>query len=70
MARFAIRYTETYGKTYYVEADTYEDACEKTREAIMHNKVDAPDICIDSGYEDETKYHLENLEDDDNLDIK
>ena len=27
MARYAIRYKETYARTYYVEADTYENAC-------------------------------------------
>lgn len=70
MARYAIRYKETYARTYYVEADTYEEGCEKIRHAIMKSKVEDPDICIDSGYEDETEYHLEHLEDDDYLDVK
>lgn len=70
MARFAIKYKETYARTYYVEADTYEDACEKTWEAIHEGKVKAPDICIGGNFEDETEYHVDCLEDDDQLDVR
>ena len=71
MARFAIRYKETYARTYYVEADTYEDACEKIWEAIHESKVKAPDVCIGGNFEDETNYHsVCDLNNDNNLDIR
>ena len=70
MARFAITYEETYARTYYVEADTYLKACNKLEDAIMNDKVDAPDICVNGVYKNVTEYHVESLKNDDYLDVK
>ena len=32
--KFAIEYRETYTDSYFVEADSYEEACEKIQDAI------------------------------------
>ena len=51
MKKFSIKYFETYSDTYEVEAETYEEACEKLGEMMCDGEVDGPEQCIDSGYE-------------------
>ena len=55
MKEFSIRYTETYSDVYNIEADTYEEACEKLKEMIIEDKLDGPMQCCDSSYEDVTE---------------
>ena len=55
MKEFTIEYTETYSDIYHIEADTYEEACEKLKEMIMEDKLDGPMQCCDSSYKDVTE---------------
>ena len=51
---FAISYTETYERGYFVKATSFDEACEKRGDAIMNGQVDGPEYCIDSSYLDTT----------------
>lgn len=48
---YEIYYTETYGETYYVQADSKEEAEDKLLMAIGEGKVNGPDNCVDSDME-------------------
>lgn len=54
MAIKAVTLTESYSRTYYVEADSYDEAKEKLDEAIREGKVDGPDECCSVEYKDDT----------------
>lgn len=70
MPRFAVRFQETYSKLYYVEAENFDDACEKLEDAMMNEEVDAPEDMWDSEYIDVTEAYIEDLKNDDLLDVK
>lgn len=58
----AVYYTETYCRTYFVEADDFPEACEKLQSAIEEGVVDGPECCCDSGYKNVTsEYAAEEL---------
>lgn len=44
--KYAIRYTETYARTYFVEAESYEESLEKLENALSTDSVDGPNYCI------------------------
>lgn len=70
MPRFAIEYSETYSKMYYVDADNYYEGVDKLQEAIREGTVEGPDQCTDSDYIDVTNEQYNwALADDHNLDI-
>lgn len=48
---YEIRYTETYARTYYVTADSFEEAKDKLFEMINDGKEKGPDECINSNFE-------------------
>lgn len=56
MKRFSVTYMEQYASIYEVNAESYEEACEKVGEAIANGNVEGPTICIDSGYEKDSEY--------------
>ena len=59
MAKFAIEYKETYSAQYIVEADSFEEACDKLTDAIQNDKVDAPEYCEYSTFIDNTGDYTE-----------
>lgn len=70
MPRFAIKYSETYSKVYYVDADNYYKGVDKLQEAIEEGTVNGPDQCSDSAYMNVSDKQDDGaLEDDRNLDI-
>ena len=71
MARFAILYTESYARTYFVEAADYDHAKDKLQQAMWDGNVDGPDECSDSSYMDvTTRFQRQDLNDDRNLDVE
>ena len=71
MARFAVKYTETFARLYYVEADDFDQACNKLADEILYGNVDAPDDCYDTIYEDLSDViAMHVLMDDNRLDVK
>lgn len=52
---FAINYSETYERTYFVAAENFEEAEELLSDALMHGKVQPPEYCIDSEYKNITE---------------
>lgn len=70
MARFAIEYSETYSRVYFVEADNFHNGVNKLQAAIMEGDVESPKQCSDSDYVDLTgSQDDETLKDDRILDI-
>lgn len=67
---FAVRYTETFHRVYYVKANDFEEAKEKVGNAIMYGRIDEPIECCDSNYEDVTADQPMHKLCDDYLDIK
>ena len=62
MVTYAINYMETYERTYFVKADSYDEAEEKLKNAIMEGEIDGPEYCVDSKYEDVTDcFSMEEL---------
>lgn len=53
--KFAIEYRETYTDSYFVEADSYEEACEKIQDAIQNGKLEGPENCWSSEFHDITQ---------------
>lgn len=51
MAKYAIRYSETYANTYVVEADSYAKAVDKLKEDIILGILPGPECCQDSEYQ-------------------
>lgn len=70
MARFAIKYYETYARTYYVEGNNFDEASDKLYNAIFEGKIDGPEECIDAETEDFTCDELLYYLDNNNLDVK
>ena len=60
MARYAIRYSETYSDTYIVEADSYTEAKEKVYDAICDNDVIGPEYCTECHFMDVSESYGEN----------
>lgn len=52
MAKYRIRYIESYQKWYEVEADNPKEAEEKLLDAIADGFEDGPEECYDSGCEE------------------
>lgn len=52
--KFAVKYTETLARTYFIEADSYEESLEKLAEALDENKISAPSYCINCAYSNKT----------------
>lgn len=46
----AIKYRETYESTYFIQADTFEEACEKLEDAIQNGKINGPEECVAAEY--------------------
>lgn len=66
---YAIKYTETYARTYFVDADLYDQAVEKLNQALQNDKIEGPNYCIDCGFFDVTNsYTGEEL--NKNIDVK
>lgn len=58
----AIKYRETYERIYFVQADTFDEACEKLEDAIQNGLVNGPYICSDSEYiNDSERWNLDYL---------
>ena len=67
----AINYKETYERTYFVKADTYEEACDKLREAIEEGDVEGPDNCCDTEYTDDSEgWNPDYFNDPGNIDVE
>ena len=50
----AIRYSETYTRTYMVKGDSFEQAKDKLMDALMEGALDGPEECTGSEYVDIT----------------
>ena len=48
--KYEITYTESYARTYLIEADSKDEAIEKLEEDIQEGRVAGPDNCYDSDY--------------------
>lgn len=48
--KYEITYTESYAKTYIIEANSRDEAVEKVEEGIRNGDLDGPDQCYDSNY--------------------
>ena len=46
----AIKYQETYESTYFIQADTFKEACEKLRDAIQNGNINGPEDCVATKY--------------------
>lgn len=56
MKRFSVIYWEQYASIYEVNAESYEEACEKVEEAIANGNIEGPMLCVDSGFEGSGEY--------------
>ena len=67
----AIKYRETYERTYFVKADTFEEACEKLEDAIQNGNIDGPEECVAVEYiNDSEGWDPDYFNDPVNLDLK
>ena len=46
----AIKYRETYERTYFIQADTFEEACKNLEDAIQNGNFDGPEECVAAEY--------------------
>lgn len=48
--KYEVTYTESYARTYEVEADSKDEAIEMVNEGICEGRLKGPDDCYDSDY--------------------
>lgn len=51
MAMYLVSYWESHTKSYEVEANSKEDACEKVMQSVWGGELKSPDYCYDCGAE-------------------
>jgi hypothetical protein len=67
----AIKNLETYERTYFVQADTFDEAREKLEDAIQNGKINGPEECSDTEYiNDSEGWDPDYFNDPVNLDLK
>ena len=50
--KYAINYFEVLSDTYFVEADSSEEAVQKVKDAILNGELNSPDCCTEYGATD------------------
>ena len=67
---YAIKYRETYEKTYFVKAETFNLARKKLKDNIREGNIDGPECCCKTEFIDDSKeYDAKELNDREMIDI-